>query len=101
MYHSHSYQDEAFGVFVSFLRNVINGDQKYAELILPIITDAHELATGEKTYFTINRDNYTIITFLVESSKDYFQTLNTGNIIKSDYQRILEVVSSQRELVFA
>ncbi len=68
MYYSHSYQDETFEFFVAFLQNALKGIPMYKELVQPVIQDAHLLATGEKNYFTVNRDNYSIIAYLVEVS---------------------------------
>lgn len=97
MYHSHSYQDEAFDFFVTFLKNAIQGDTKYEELVRPIIDDAHLLAKGERNYYTIGRDNYSIITYLVEVDHTYFENLNTGHLTSDDYTRILQLANSQRE----
>ncbi|MBN8853032.1 MAG: hypothetical protein BGO55_14135 [Sphingobacteriales bacterium 50-39] len=101
MYHSHSYQDEAFDFFVTFLKNAIKGDVTYQQLVLPVITDAHLLATGEKDYFTINRDSYSVITFLVEADTPYFRQLNTNHLTTADYSQILQYANTQREAFLA
>lgn len=101
MYYSHSYQDEVFSFFISFLNNSIAGDKKYQSLVDPIINEAHQLAVGEKNYYSIDRNAYQIITFLVEANKDFFAKLNANELKESDYKTILEIASSQKEIHFA
>lgn len=101
MYHSHSYQNEVFDYFVTFLKNAIAGNESYAALVQPIISDAHLLAAGQKDYYAINRDGYSIITYLAETDKDYFENLNPENLSVDDYNRILQIANSQREAFFA
>ena len=101
MYHSHSYKDEAFDFFVTFLKNAIQGNASYQQLVLPVITDAHLLATGEKDYYTINRDNYSVITFLVETDTPYFKQLDINRLTNDDYSRILQYANTQREAFLA
>jgi len=101
MYHSHSYQDETFDFFVSFLKNAINGNQSYQELVFPVIDDAHQLAAGKKDYYNINRDNYSVITFLVETDTSYFKELDTAHLTADDYTRILQYANTQRESFLA
>jgi hypothetical protein len=101
MYHSHSYQDETFDFFVTFLKNAIQGDASYKQLVHPVITDAHLLATGEKDYYTINRDNYSVITFLVEADTPYFRQLDTNHLTNDDYTQILQYANTQRAAFLA
>ena len=101
MYHSHSYQDETFNFFVTFLKNAILGDENYRQLVLPIITEAHLLALGQKDYYTINRDNYSIISFLAEVDASYFKELDVNHITNDDYNHILHYANTQREAFLA
>lgn len=101
MYHSHSYQEEAFDLFVTFLRNAIQGNKSYIELVIPIIKDAHLLAAGERDYYTISRDNYSIITYLVETDQEYYKNLDTDNLTNDDLTRIMQDANSQREAFLA
>lgn len=101
MYHSHSYKDESFGFFVSFLQMAIQGNVNYQQLVDPVINDAHLLAIGKKDYYTINRDNYSVISYLVEADSDYFKQLDTDQLTNDDYSRILQYVNKQREAFLA
>jgi hypothetical protein len=101
MYHSHSYKDESINFFVTFLQNALQGNQSYQQLVLPVIRDAHFLALGEKDYYTINRDNYSIITFLVEADSDYFKKLDVDHLTQDDYSRILQYTNQQRAAFLA
>ena len=101
MYHSHSYQDAAFDLFVTFLINAKEGDQKYIAMVQPVIGEAHELAVGLKNYYNIDRDNYSIILYLVESDMDYFKNLNAQQLKEDDYEHILTIANSQRQAFLA
>lgn len=101
MYHSNSYKDEAFDFFVTFLKNAIQGNESYQDLVLPVISDAHLLAAGQKDYYTINRDNYSVITYLAEADTDYFRQLDTTHLTNADYTRILQYANTQREAFLA
>ena len=101
MYHSHSLQDNAFNYFASFLENAIIGSKPYENLVKPIIEEAHLLATGERNYYTISRDNFQVITFLVEREHPFFANLNMENITTTDYSYILDLVTAQRDIAYA
>lgn len=101
MYHSYSYQDEAFDFFVTFLNNTLEGNESYKSLVNPIINEAHLLAKGEKDYYSINRNNYSIITYLAENDKDFFSSLNINRLSEENYRHILEIANSQRHALFA
>ena len=47
MFYAHSHQERAFNFFASFIRNVISGDERYKQLVEPIIKDAQQLAKNE------------------------------------------------------
>lgn len=101
MYHSHSYQDAAFDFFITFLKNAIKGDDKYKELIKPVIQETHQLVKGEKNYYTIDRGNYPIITYLAESDPEFFESIDTENLHTGDYSRILDDINSKGEFTIA
>jgi hypothetical protein len=101
MFHSHSIQDNAFNYFASFLENAITGNKSYEDLVKPTIMDAHLLATGEKNYYNIGRDNFQVITYLVEKEKSYFAAINIDSMQLADYSHILNLVTSQRDVIYA
>lgn len=98
MFYSHSYNEEAFEYFASFLNNVILGNMSYKDVVTPIISDAHKLATGEKDFYKIDRRGYSIIVYLVEKEKKYFQALDVNNLSKENYLHILGLVRAQKDL---
>jgi hypothetical protein len=79
----------------------IQGNVNYQKLVIPVINDAHLLAIGEKDYFTINRDNYYVISFLVEADSDYFKQIDIDQLSNADYSRILQYVNKQRDVFLA
>lgn len=98
MFYSHSIEDDKFDFFVSFLGHILKGDNQYRDLVIPIISDAHTLSTGEKNVYTIDRNSFPIIVYLVEKEKDYFQQLDINALNNSHFEHILEIVSQQREV---
>jgi len=80
---------------------VLEGNQNYQQLVNPILLDAHLLAKGDKNYYTVDRKNYAIITYLVENDPEYFKNLNTANLNNDIYHHILDMEIKQRELFYA
>lgn len=101
MYHSHSLQDSAFNYFASFLENAIMGSKPYEDLVKPIIEETHLLSTGQRNFYTISRDNFQVITFLVEKAPTFFSSLNVETITTADYSHILGLVTAQRDIAYA
>lgn len=98
MYYSHSFHDETLDFFASFLREIIAGKNNYKHLVEPIIKDTHQYVLGEKDIYSINRSGFTIIVFLSKAAGDYFKKINPSNVSTDDYNYILDVISSQREI---
>ncbi len=97
-HHSHSYQEDAFDFFASFLQNIVNGNSLYKDLVKPIITNAHLLAKGDLSYYDISRNGYTVITYLAEKEPEYFKNLDPDTLTNSQYSHILDLVTAQKEL---
>jgi hypothetical protein len=99
MLYSRTLEDSKFNYFKSFLSHiVVDGDEDYESLVKPIIADAHDLSVGTKDYYSINRNGFPIISFLVKKAKPFFAKIDPDSISKDDYERILEMVSEQREV---
>jgi hypothetical protein len=101
MLYSHSNQEKAFDFFASFLRNVIAGDDRYISLVEPTISDAKSLASGEKDYYAINRDDFDVIVFLAEKDPDFMKQIDTHHLSVNDFERILSLIIGQRDLILA
>lgn len=101
MLYSHSNQEKAFDFFASFLRNVIEGDDRYKVLVEPMISDAKSLATGEKDYYAINRDGFDVIVFLAEKDPVFIKEIDTNHLSKEDFEKILTLITGQRDLILA
>lgn len=102
MLYSRTLEDSKFNYFKSFLNHiVIDGDTSYEDLVKPIITDAHYLSVGTKNYYTIDRNGFPIISLLVKKNKAFFQKIDPAKISKIEYEKILELVSEQREVADA
>lgn len=99
MFHSHSHNEEVFGIFTAFLQNAIEGKDAYKSIVNPIIQDAHSLAIGEKDFYKINRSNFPVIVYLVEKEHEYFRIIQPNNITKDNYTHILDLVTQQRDLL--
>lgn len=97
MYYSHSLEDNKFDFFVSFLGYILKGDNRYKALVQPILKDAQDLANGNKDFYTIDRDTFPIVVYLVEKERDYFRGLNLETLSIDNYNHILQLVN-EREL---
>lgn len=101
MLYSHSHQDRLFDYFASFVENVLRGDVRYRKLVEPVILDAKSLANREKDYYGINRSQFDVIVYLAQKAPDFLQHLDTDHLSTEDYKKILEIVTSHKDVVFA
>lgn len=83
------------------LWHVLNGEINYKQFIDSVVRDAHDLSNGTKNLYNIDRENYYIIIHLVNNDESFFRNINVNNISVSDYNRIDEIMSTQRHLAFA
>jgi hypothetical protein len=99
MLYSRSLEDSKFNYFKSFLHHIlIDDDASYEDLVRPIIIDAHDLSIGVKNYYTIDRNGFPIISLLVKKNRSFFEKINPSKISREEYEKILELVSEQREI---
>lgn len=101
MLHSRSIQNQKLSLFASMLESLINGNTHYEQLLFPVINDAYELSRGIKNYYTINRDEYPVIVYLVKNDKEYFQKLDIKNIKQDNYQHILSSLKNNTSQISA
>lgn len=101
MLHSHSFQDKAFESFASFLRNILSGDDRYKQLVEPILSDAISLSKGEKNYYSVGRDSFDVVVFLAEKDPTFLGSINLVGVSNEQYKKLLELVSGQREEIIA
>jgi hypothetical protein len=101
MLRSNSNQEKTFDYYASFLKNILCGEEKYKSLIEPVISDAKSLVKKEKDYFTISRNGFEVIVFLAKKDPHFFSTLDIQNPSHQDYQHILNLITSQRDLIVA
>lgn len=101
MYYSHSLEDDQFNYFASFLNHAINGEIKYKEIVLPIIDEAHKLAIGTLTVYSVDRNNFPIIMHLIDNDLSFIKEINTENITEADYKHVLEILCRPREIAIS
>ncbi|NSL89331.1 hypothetical protein ECE50_020990 [Chitinophaga sp. Mgbs1] len=100
MFYAHSLEDNKFDFFISFLGHVLKGDENYKSLVQPIIEEAHALANGSKNFYTIDRDGFPIIVYLVEKEHEFFKTLNPAALSLSQYDHIYNLVNNRELAAF-
>lgn len=97
MFRSHTNQEEVFQFFISFLNHAIDGKSTYKSIVRPIIEEAHFLASGEKDIYSVDTDNFPVITNLAESNPEFFKALDLDHIRFEDYLKILAIAKHQSE----
>lgn len=101
MLRSHKAQEQTFDHYASFLRNILDGQERYKSLIEPVVIEAKYLAKNEKDYFTISRNGFEVIVFLAKKDPVFFTNLNTANISHGEYKHILDLITAQKDLIVA
>jgi hypothetical protein len=100
MLYSHSHQEQSFDYFASFIRHILKGENEYKALVKPVIEDACLLAKNEKDYFKVANQSFDVIVYLAQKAPDFFSHLNR-DLDEKDYQYILHLITSQREVISA
>jgi len=96
MLYSHSIEDEKFDLFKLFLKHILEGENDYKESVNYVIEQTHDLITGSKDYYSIDRDNYSIIVYLSKKAPEYFETIKSTDLTDEDYDKILRIIDQQR-----
>lgn len=100
MLYSHSHQEQSFDYFASFLRNVLRGENQYKALVQPVIDEAKLLARQEKDVFKVANQGFEVIVYLAQKDPEFFTCLNR-ELSEKDYQYILDLITTQREVISA
>jgi len=98
---SYSIEDEKINVFSLFLENAISGNSSYQEEVKKVIKEVKELCLGNKSIYTIDRNNFTIIQHLFYSDNEYFKNIDLEKINESDYKIIESKLRVKNEFAFA
>lgn len=101
MLYSHSIEESRFSSFALFLSYLIDGVDKYRSVVDKVLADAHDLATGKKDVYSVDRANYPLTVYLKNSDPNFFKSLDTRSLQKSDYQTVLSIIEKQGSLDFA
>jgi hypothetical protein len=79
--------------YVGVLQRIIDGDVvENKSSIDSAIKEAKEIAIGNKTVFSINNNNYFLITTLLSKFKNELTTLEVNNINMSTYTQIINIL---------
>ncbi len=95
MFFSHKIEDEKFILFSLFINNILNGKKEFSSKVDFVVKEAKALITGEKDYYSINRDNYPITVFLSRNADSFLQTINPDTLTDQDYKKLLEIIELQ------
>lgn len=89
MLYSHTIEDNKLSVFTLFLNKLISGDDRYKATVDKVLSDTHNLATGDKDLYQIDKDKFSIIIYLKSTHEDYFKELDPDKLTKSQYKKVL------------
>lgn len=95
MLYSHSVGDSNLLLFTLFLNKLINGDTKYKDTVDGILSDAHQIVLGKKSYYQVDKSYLPIILHLLKvSDKNYLAKIDPTHIDINQYKRVLNYLKS-------
>jgi hypothetical protein len=93
MNHFNQHKNQELVLFRFLLDEVIKGKNDSFKLELKsILQETHELTTGQKNYFQINRNYYSLIVFLSRADETFFKTPKE-NPNKKTYEKVKTLLS--------
>lgn len=98
MLHSKSIDEVKVNFFLSLLSHKLAGNGIYEDdYLLKIISETHDLACGSKTFYSIDRDNYPIVTTLYSRDKEFFKQIDPSKVSTTDFRKIHQLLTNQPE----
>lgn len=98
MHRSISMANDKSELLQLFIQQILKGDKSYAKSVNNVIIDTHDLVTGKKDIYTINRVNFPIVIYLSENFSDVFKNLDVDNISNHHYQKLIDILNTKLEL---
>jgi hypothetical protein len=96
MYHSVNLEESKINLFSFLLKGIIDGNEKYKNIVDPIINDAYGLAKGQKNFFNIDRENYSLIVFLGNKNKGKVEEIkNPSSLDNAEYSMIFSLLKQK------
>lgn len=90
MYFAKNNSLDKFELYLSFLSEIINSDNKKYKAVFDVIfKEAHLLAKGEIDYSKVSSDTFDIVSVLMFNHKDYFQKINLDELSVENYEKVL------------
>ncbi|RUA31626.1 MAG: hypothetical protein DSY77_12845 [Bacteroidetes bacterium] len=74
MIYAQSIEDQKFNLFALFLKEAINGEQKYKKEIDEVLNEVKHLAKGEKELYEVSKEMLQVILFLRNKNEKFFST---------------------------
>jgi len=98
MLYSHSQENEKLNLFTIFLNRAAAGDTGCAPIVNNVLLETHKYAVGEKTLYTVNRDQLHIILLLAGLAKSYFEKLvdNPDKYDRKTYSAVLKIMAQKQ-----
>lgn len=98
MFYSKSIDEIKVNFFLNLLLDKMAGNALQEDnYIQAVLADTKALATGDKSFYTIDRDNYPIIAALHDHDPNYFRDLDIEHLTNEDYRKIHKLLLNQPE----
>ncbi|MFI5219006.1 MAG: hypothetical protein ACHQNT_05905 [Bacteroidia bacterium] len=96
MLYSHSIESEKLNIFSLYLSSILEGNNNYKNEVDNVLKETHELATGMKNYYNINRDYFPIIVFFFREAPDFFTQHTFERTDDKVYKGVFDIMQRQR-----
>ena len=98
MFYSNTLEDHKLNLFLVFLKSLLNGEERYKEEVNYVISETIQLAKGEKDFYSINRDRFSVILHLKKSDPAFFENLDVKKMGNDEYEHITQIFDQQSNI---
>lgn len=98
---AHNSRNERIDFLYFFLNNVKNGVHEYKEYLLPILSEAKELAEGAINIYQLTPESRDVKMLLQEVASEWLSKVNVSKLSDDDISELQSIIKkSEQSLAF-
>ena len=96
---AHNSRNERIDFLYFFLNNVKNGPSAYKSYLLPILSEAKELAEGSRTIYELTSESRDVKILLQEVASDWLSKVDVSTVGNAEISELQDIIRKSEDIL--
>lgn len=96
---AHNSRNERIDFLYFFLNNVKYGSSAYKSYLLPILSEAKELAEGSRNIYELTPESRDVKILLQEVASDWLSKVNLSNVGDNEISELQDIIKKSEDIL--